>query len=275
MEEKVKPKKKRRYKVLFTAGVLAAVMGAGALTYTNIPEVQGAVDNFATAYLPFLSNAKQSIIDIDGTQVALPLDESGIVSITYPGVNRNLAEEKGFYSLPEYYTAYVVNRDNKLAKANLTPISNSTKNGVNVINYECRGGNPPASFIGIQNEYAKFVDKMIACMEKIAKRDPKYTSPLVEVNYEVEDLYELEAGYVLYCTDASLAANGRLAYVAANGKQVFSIPRQYINSFVGITQETYDLIQLFTALESQIVAMNSIYFEQEGQNDTRSNYPTR
>lgn len=259
------PRKKKRFKVILWSCVLTAGLAGGTIAYKTevFPSFNGAI-NQGIEFLQGLNQFKGDTskeYDAETVEKAianLPLDENGIVSITYPGVNRNLNEPAGFYSLPDSYTAFCV-ENGSLIEANLQPISNSSKNGVNVINYQCQNGNPPDNFIGVQNSYAEFVKRIIEIKEKIAKKDKSITSELKHFEYEVPDLYLVKTGYELYCENQSLMAEVKLAGVVSEGK-IYSIPSRIAHNFIGITKETSDLIAKFNEFQGQIATIYNIYF---------------
>lgn len=255
-EEEQERRPRGRFAIKFCAAalVVALVGGGGFWAYTSekFPKFNELVDK----YLPF-NNDKNSLTDVISVEDKLPLEQ--VVSITYPGVNRYLDEPAGFYSLPSGYSAFYVNDNQQLIPAQLTVITDSSKNGENVVNYQSADGTTLTDFIGVQNDYAEFINRVQAIKNDIKNGNKTYTSALTPVKYEVPDLYLLNSGYELYCEDPTVKSMAKIAYVLSDGSKIYSIPSNVINQFMGVSTETCDLIVKYDYLQNQIIDIYEVY----------------
>lgn len=264
-EEEEERRPRGRFAIKFCAAALAITLvgGGGFWAYTSekFPWFNGFIDK----YLHFNTD-KDSVTEVINVEDTLPLDQNGIISITYPGVNRNIDEPAGFYSLPSGYTAFYVNENKQLNSAKLTVITDSSKKGENVVNYQSADGTVLTNFIGVQTDYADFLNKVKGIKEKIKNNDKTYTTALAPIKYEVPDLYLLNSGYELYCEDQSVKGMAKIAYVLSDGSTIYSIPSNVINKFIGVSTETCDLLVKYDALQAQIIDMYNVYSNGVGVN---------
>lgn len=255
--EEETPKKKGKFK--YFLGVAALATAVGVTVYAG---KTGKLDKYIDKYLKNRGNSTE----IEDT---LPLDQNGVISITFPVVNRTLDEPAGLYSLPSGYTPYYVDTENT-TYTDLTIVSDTAKKGENVENYQSKSGNIPNGYIGVQDKYAEFLKKGENIKEKILAHDKSYTSELDEVKYDVSDLYYLSHDYDLYCEDHELEDKAKLAYVTEQGDKIYLIPSAYVNKFVGVNNNTCEFLTKYDELKSQITDIYSIY--SQGIDNETTNY---
>lgn len=253
--------KEGRFKVKFWGGakkvgralLIAAVLGVAVSVVLYIwgkfPGFNNVIDKYILSHLPKRNNI----------EVALPVSEDKLVSITYPGVDRNLDAVAGFYSLPENYVGFYIDENGQLREAKLTEITDSAKKGKNVTNYQSADGTAYTDFIGVQSDYAKFIIEMQKLKEGVKNNDGTYTKALEAINYQVPNLYLLSAGYELYCEDQTIMQQAKLATPLADGSKIYSIPSHLVSKFFGITPEARDMLNKYKELEGQIINMQQIY----------------
>lgn len=248
-EPKNKPKKKRgRVIKLFAGCVLISLIIGGTIAYGT-----GIFDNFIKKH--FGNDNDTNKDEITAIADSLPIDNNGIIEMTFPIVDRTLAETNGRYSLPEGMVPYFVNG----LEPNIS--LSQTKNGQteNVIDYEANSENKPSGYIGLDKEYAGFMTRIEDIKVKIAAGDTAYTSPLESVNYEVSDLYALANGYDLYTEDEAAKGEAKLAYISNEGIKVYMIPSNYISKFIGVKTEIVELITKYEGLREQIIFAYNTY----------------
>lgn len=260
--EKEIPKKKGKFKYFFGFTVLATAVGV-----TVWAGKTGKLDKYLDKYI----KNKTDLGKIESSEIedTLPLDQNGVISITFPVVNRTLDEPAGLYSLPSGYTPYYVATEDT-TYTDLTIVSDTTKRGENVENYQSNSGNIPNGYIGVQDKYVEFLKKAENIKEKIISHDKNYTSELNEIKYDVSDLYYLESGYDLYCEDPLVEDKAKLAYITDQGGKIYSIPATYVSKFIGVNNTTCELLTKYDELRNQIIDIYSIY--SEGINNETTNH---
>lgn len=237
-------KSKKRFKIRYLAGGLALIIGAFAW-YLN---KTGKLEELIKQYWPFGNGEKNSVMEIADS---LPLDEDGVISITFPVVDRKIDSPEGLYSLPNGYSPYSIMVED--GEATLAKVTDSTKNGVNVTNYQSSNGGTPTGFIGVEDKYSEFLTEVEKIKEGIKDKDGGYTSMLTAINYEVPNLYYLASGYELYCEDETIMSQAKLAYVLDDGSKIFSIPSNLISNFIGVSADVCDVIVKYDYLRNQII----------------------
>lgn len=244
-----KPKKKR-FKIRYFAGFMVLVaVAAAAFAYKT-----GKFDNIIKKYFGDDDNLDNNPVT---TTVAdnLPLDDNGIVSITYPIVDRTFEEDNGRYSLPAGFVPYYVSKTPQ--ESELSGFKNSSS--ANVSDYESNVETKPTGYIGLDQEYAGFMSRIEDIKTKIAAGDSTYTSPLEQVGYEVSDLYKIANGYDLYTEDVSARDYAKLAYIDSDGSKVYMIPSLYVSKFIGVKTEIVELITKYEGLREQIIFAYNTY----------------
>lgn len=236
-------------KALLIAAGAGAVISVGLYVWGKFPSFNNAIDKYLLSKLPKGNN----------TEVSLPVSEDELVGLTYPGVDRNLDAVSGFYSLPENYVGFYIDENGQLREAKLTEITDSVKNGKNVVNYHSADGTIYTDFIGVQDDYANFILEMQEMKDGMKNNDGTYTIALEAINYEVPNLYSLSAGYELYCEDQEMMKEAKLAAPLADGSKIYSIPSHLISKFFGITPAAREMLNKYNELENQIINMQKIY----------------
>lgn len=245
-----KPKKKR-FKIRYFAGFMVLVaVAAAAFAYKT-----GKFDNIIKKHFGDDDNLDNNPVT---TTIAdnLPLDDNGIVSITYPIVDRTFEEDSGRYSLPAGFVPYYVSTTPQ--ESELSSFKNNSS--ASVSDYESNdANNKPTGYIGLDQEYASFMARIEGIKTKIAAGDTSYTSPLEQVGYEVSDLYKIANGYDLYTEDAEARSYAKLAYIDTDGSKVYMVPQLYISKFIGVKTEIVELITKYEGLREQIIFAYNTY----------------
>ncbi len=243
-----KPKKKR-FKIRYFLGALTLTAAIGV----------GAFWGYKTGKFDFLKNKNDDNLNKDEyTTIAdsLPLDDEGIVNITYPLVDRTFGEAKGRFSLPAGFVKYYF--DTTPEDDQLKSFKNSTTNNVN--DYEVKvEGTKPTGCIGLANDYAGFMEKIEGIKAKIAAGDATYTASLEQVEHEVSNLYKIPGAYDLYTEDENAKKEVQLAYIDTDKSKVFMIPSEYVDNFIGVKSEICELIAKYEGLREQVILAYDTY----------------
>ena len=184
----------------------------------------------------------------------LPLDKDGVISITYPMVDRT-----NYDSMPQGFEAFYVDEKNNLCKADLSLVSEENSNS-SVVDYNKDSNNPDIGYLGIANNYAYYLETVKDIKAKIAARDDSVTAALIPIEYEVKDLYLLPAEYQLYCDDPSLFNQAKVADEHEDGSIVYYIPARYIDKFVGVSKQVCNIIVEYDTLNAQMIDRYMYYF---------------
>ena len=142
-----KPKKKSsKVKKIFGGLALTAAIGLGIVGYS----FRGNIANFVKGF------GKEDVNpdDLLAFSETIPLDRDGIISITYPFVDRTFDEINGKYSLPDSYD-FVYIGDSE--SPSLSVVKNGELEPDNIINFESTTGYP-IGVIGVKTDYANFLD---------------------------------------------------------------------------------------------------------------------
>jgi len=242
-------KKKGKRVIKLCAGiVLIGLVIGGTIAYR-----MGIFDNFIKKYLSNDNDTNKD--EITAVADTLPIDNDGIIEITYPIVDRTLEETNGRFSLPQGFIPYYVSESE--ATTNLSETKNTTAK--NVIDYEANSENKPTNYIGLDQDYAGFMTRIEDIKVKIAAGDTTYTTPLKEVKYEVSDLYTIPEGYDLYTEDENIRSQAKLAYISEGNTKVYMIPAMYVNKFIGVKTEIVELIAKYEGLKEQVIFAYNTY----------------
>lgn len=242
-------KKKGKRVIKLCAGiVLIGLVIGGTIAYR-----MGIFDNFIKKYLSNDNDTNKD--EITAVADTLPIDNDGIIEITYPIVDRTLEETNGRFSLPQGFIPYYVSESE--ATTNLSETKNTTAK--NVIDYEANSENKPTNYIGLDQDYAGFMTRIEDIKVKIAAGDTTYTTPLKEVKYEVSDLYTIPEGYDLYTEDENIRSQAKLAYISEGNTKVYMIPAMYVNKFIGVKTEIVELITKYEGLKEQVIFAYNTY----------------
>ncbi len=248
-------KGKGRFAIKLCGGfvVVALAIGIAAEALIGFFGIKPKVVNFFKNFGK--SDEDKQITEIVGM---LPLDDDGVISITFPMVDRT-----NYNSMPNGFEPFYVDENNNLCKADL-PIISEENNNSSVTNYGKENGNSngfePAGYLGIAEDYAYYLETVKDMKEKIATRDASVTTALVPIEYEVKNLYLLPADYQLYCDDPSLFNQAKVAEEHDDGSIVYSIPVMYIDKFVGVSKNVCNIIVEYDTLNGQIVDRFMYYF---------------
>ncbi len=242
-------KKKGKRVIKLCAGiVLIGLVIGGTIAYR-----MGIFDNFIKKYLSNDNDTNKD--EITAVADTLPIDNDGIIEITYPIVDRTLEETNGRFSLPQGFIPYYVSESE--ATTNLSETKNTTAK--NVIDYEANSENKPTNYIGLDQDYAGFMTRIEDIKVKIAAGDTTYTTPLKEVKYEVSDLYTIPEGYDLYTEDENIRSQAKLAYISEGNTKVYMIPSMFVSKFIGVKTEIVELIVKYEGLKEQVIFAYNTY----------------
>lgn len=182
----------------------------------------------------------------------LPLDEEGVVSITFPVVDRTKYD-----SIAVGFEPFYVDSEGNLCKAELEQVGGKD----NVIDFEkTSNGEEATNYLGIADNYANYLEEVKAIKAKILARDKSVISALESIDYEVPDLYLLASGYQLYCDDPSLINQAKVAEKHEDGSVVYCIPASIVDKFVGVRAEVCNLIVQYDTLNEQMIDRYYYYF---------------
>lgn len=199
---------------------------------------------------------------------SIPLDRDGIISITYPFVDRTFEEVNGRYSLPDSFD-YVYIGDGE------SPTLNVVKNGElepdNIVNFESTTGYPK-EVIGVQKDYANFLENAGEMKMTALSEDNPNNSKLVLENYEVPNVYSLPAGFKLYCENEEINKQALLAYIALDGTNVYIIPESLIDEFVVVTEDEFTIIGKYNVFKERIAEVYVQYESNRLYNGTEADY---
>lgn len=243
-----KLKKKRTWK--FYAGIVSVVLAIAVAVGAALYKI-GILDPLKKEF----SNDDTDKDEITAIADMLPIDNNGIIEITYPIVDRTLEETNGRFSLPQGFVPYYIS-EREIATS-LSETNNTTAK--NVTDYEANSENKPTGYIGLDQDYAGFMTRIEDIKVKIAAGDTTYTAPLKTVDYEVSDLYSIPDGYDLYTEDSEARGYAKLAYIDTNGSKVYMIPSMFINKFVGVKTEIVELITKYEGLKEQVIFVYNTY----------------
>ncbi len=250
MNEETKRKPKKRFKFRFLAGGLAIILGVVGYFLYKTGRLDALIDKY------FNKDAPKDEISVIAE--GLPLDEDGIVSITFPVVDRNLDDPQGLYSLPIGYTPYYV--DVEEASSGLSKVTDSSKNGANVDNYQSNNGAVPSGYVGVIDKYANFLAQVEAIKANLYNNgNNESTISLTKIEYEVPNLYYLASGYDLYAEDPNVMESVKLAYVLEDGSKIYSIPANVVDKLIGVKKEVCELIVKYDTLRGQISHIYEVY----------------
>lgn len=199
---------------------------------------------------------------------SIPLDKDGVISITYPFVNRTFEEVHGRYSLPDSYD-YVFIGDGEAPTLNV--IKNGELEPNNIVNFESTNGYPK-EVIGVQKDYANFLEGAGKTKSDALSENNPNNSKLNLENYEVPNVYSLPAGFKLYCENEEINKQALLAYIAEDGTNVYVIPESVIDEFVVVTENDFTIIGKYNILKDQIAEIYVQYESNRLNNGTETNY---
>ncbi|MCM1053699.1 MAG: hypothetical protein NC483_06985 [Ruminococcus sp.] len=260
MNDETRKKPKKKFKFRFIVGGLA-IIAAGLWIFNS---KTGKIEKLIDKYFNYNDKPQDEITAI---AEGLPLDEDGIISITFPVVDRNLDDPQGLYSLPIGYTPYYV--DTEEASAGLSKVTDSSKNGENVDNYQSNSGTVPSGYVGVVDKYAAFLAQVEAIKANLfANGNGDSTIALTKIEYEVPNLYYLASGYDLYSDDPSVMDTVKLAYVLEDGSRIYSIPANMVDKLIGVKKEICEVIVKYDELRGQITEMYTVYTSEGKTNET-------
>lgn len=256
-----KPKKKgSKVKVVFGGLALVTAISAGVGAYTFR-------DNIAS----LIKGPKKVDVNPDDLLAfseTIPLDQDGVISITYPFVDRTLEEVNGKYSLPDSYDYVYIGEGE-------APTLNVIKNGElepnNVFSFESSSGYP-TEVIGVKKDYADFLDDAGKIKTDALSEDNPNNDKLALENYEVPNIYSLPAGFKLYCENEEINKQALLAYIAEDGTNVYMIPESIIDEFVVVTENDFTIIGKYNILKDQIAEIYRQYESNRVNNGTQTNH---
>jgi len=197
----------------------------------------------------------------------IPLDRDGVISITYPFVDRTLDETNGRYSLPDSYDFVYVGEGEE---PTLDIIKNKDMEPGNIINFESTSGYP-GGVIGVRSDYASFLNDAGALKNTALGEDNPNNSKLKEENHDVPNVYSLPNGFKLYCEDEAINKQALLAYIAEDGTNVYIIPESVIDKFVVVTENDLIIIGKYNDLKDQIAEVYYQYEDNRLNNGTQTN----
>lgn len=271
-------KPKKRFKIRYFAGAATLILGATGIW----AGVTGKID--LSAIKKMFGN-KPNIDNIDSIGGTLPLDRDGIFNVSSPfGVkmlekkeddSEALVNSTGietFYFLPsgdfDYY--YLFDEENQVMLMEVTDDPRATGD---VKYYQTVDGSRASGYIGVQHEYYEFLKAADDVKDIIATGDDKtYSTSLDPVQYDVANLYKVPAGYQLYSEDKSNYDYLDLAYVDYDEtdsskekySEIYSIPKEYVDDFLAVTEETYDLLTKSDEFKAQLIEAYDIYSQDMG-----------
>lgn len=199
----------------------------------------------------------------------IPLDQDGVISITYPFANRTYDEVNGRYSLPDSYD-FVYIKDSENAEPELQIIKKGEMEPANIVDFESTTGYP-VGVIGVRSDYANFLNEAGEVKEIALSEDNPNNDKLVEEKYEVSNVYSLPEGYQLYCEDEEILKQALLAYIAEDGTQVFIIPENIKDMFVVVTDNEFIIIDKFNIFRDQISEVYDLYESNRLNDGTQGN----
>ncbi len=249
---KNKPKKKRTWK--FKAGITLAITAGFAYHFGIFGAGLKQIEKGYKGAKEFFDHRDEIIAFAED---ALPIDNQGIIEVTYPTTDRTLEEENGRYSFPEGYVAYNINGDED--NTYLEEYKGNSGANKSVVDYQTNNGLKPVGSIGIDSEYKNFLDNVANIKEKIAKGDTTYTAALKKEEYEVEDIYSLPDGYDLYTEDEEAKGQAKMVYIAEDKTKVYMIPSKYVDKFIGLKSEICMVFEKYEGLREQIIFAYNTY----------------
>ena len=252
--------KKKGSKVVKIFGGLAltAAIGLGIVGYSFRGNIANFIKNFG----------KDDVNpdDLLAFSEAIPLDKDGVISITYPFVDRTLENVNGRYSLPDSYDFVYIGDDES---PTLKVIKNGELEPSNIVNVESSNGYP-VNVIGVKTEYANFLNDAGEIKSNALSESNPNNSKLALENYEVPDVYSLPAGFKLYCEDEAINKQALLAYIAEDGTNVYVIPKALIGEFVVVTENDFTIIGKYNVLKDQIAEVYDLYESNRLNNGTQT-----
>lgn len=251
--KKKKEKKGGRFVIRIFCGILGvAIVAVGiAEAITGFLGIKKIFNNLGK------SDEDKQISEIFET---LPLDQDGVISITFPVIDRTNRD-----SVAKGFVPHTLDENGNLIKVELNPIENENANS-SVVDYEKTNGTnigdnfTPSGYLGIQEDYAYYLEVVKDMKAKIVARDESVTSALMPIEYDVPNLYLLPSGYQLYCDDQSLFNLAKVAELHEDGSIVYSIPAYVSNKFVGVKEEVCTLIVQYDTLEGQMIERYFYYY---------------
>ena len=244
--------KERHFNTKLFGGIAAVVIlagGAGFVAYK-----MGAFDNVS------FSNNVDNQNKYATVMATIPLDEKQLAATTFPWTHRDI-----FWSIPSDSKPFSIAQDGS-NQTNLTLVTDSYENGINVKNYQTSDGTIPSGIIGVQDDYADFLTEAAKRKNDIEAGKSRYTSELEHADKEVKGLYVVKSGYDLYCKseDSEIAESAKYAYDFStnnkeDGRKMYYIPEDKANNFIGVTTETCDMIDKYEILYDQILDVYDRY----------------
>lgn len=256
-----KPKKKSsKVKKIFGGLALTAAIGLGIVGYS----FRGNIANFVKGF------GKEDVNpdDLLAFSETIPLDRDGIISITYPFVDRTFDEINGKYSLPDSYD-FVYIGDSE--SPSLSVVKNGELEPDNITNFESTTGYP-IGVIGVKTDYANFLDAAGEMKSTALGENNPNNSKLTLEDYEVSDVYSLPKGYKLYCEDEEINKQALLAYIAEDGTNVYIIPKAIIDKFVVVTEDEFTIIGTYNVFKERIAEVYVQYESNRLNNGTQTGY---
>ena len=252
--------KKKGSKVVKIFGGLAltAAIGLGIVGYSFRGNIANFIKNFG----------KDDVNpdDLLAFSEAIPLDKDGVISITYPFVDRTLENVNGRYSLPDSYDFVYIGDDES---STLKVIKNGELEPSNIVSVESNDGYP-VDVIGVKTDYANFLNDAGEIKSNALSESNPNNSKLALENYEVPDVYSLPAGFKLYCEDEAINKQALLAYIAEDGTNVYVIPKALIGEFVVVTENDFTIIGKYNVLKDQIAEVYDLYESNRLNNGTQT-----
>ena len=252
--------KKKGSKVVKIFGGLAltAAIGLGIVGYSFRGNIANFIKNFG----------KDDVNpdDLLAFSEAIPLDKDGVISITYPFVDRTLENVNGRYSLPDSYDFVYIGDDES---PTLKVIKNGELEPSNIVSVESNDGYP-VDVIGVKTDYANFLNDAGEIKSNALSESNPNNSKLALENYEVPDVYSLPAGFKLYCEDEAINKQALLAYIAEDGTNVYVIPKALIDEFVVVTENDFTIIGKYNVLKDQIAEVYDLYESNRLNNGTQT-----
>lgn len=253
-----KPKKKKG--IFFKGLLLLAAIYVGVNAYNNRGDI-----------ISFIKNLRAEDIDPDDILAfsqTIPLDQDGVISITYPFVDRSYNETNGRYSIDDAYTYVYIGEGEE---PTLSVISNDNLEPDNIVNFESANGYP-TGVIGLKNDYANFLSEAGEIKKIALSDDNSNNNKLVPETYEVANVYSLPAGYKLYCEDKNISKQALLAYIAEDGTNVYVIPEAIIDEFVVVTENDFTIIGKYNVFRDRLADVYELYEGNRLNNGTETNY---
>ncbi|MCI9280916.1 MAG: hypothetical protein HFI49_01480 [Bacilli bacterium] len=253
-------KKGSKVKKIFGGLALTAAIGLGIVGYS----FRGNIASFIKGF------GKEDVNpdDLLAFSETIPLDRDGIISITYPFVDRTFDEINGKYSLPDSYD-FVYIGDSE--SPSLSVVKNGELEPDNIINFESTTGYPK-EIIGVKKDYANFLDEAGEMKATALSDDNSNNSKLVLENYEVPNVYSLSAGFKLYCENEEINKQALLAYIAEDGTNVYVIPANLIDEFVVVTEDEFTIIGKYNEFKERIAEVYVQYESNRLNNGTQTGY---